>query len=74
MYQGKVRSLPEHVSDTFDKKTTLSEYIAPCLVQTNKPKDNHAMQIVAEIVIVSSRFGSSISFFLYAFYLDIHVQ
>ena len=49
------------------KKNTLSEYIAHCLVQTNKPKDNHAMQIVAEIVIVSSRFGLSISFFCMCF-------
>ena len=55
------------------KNPTLSECIAPCLVQTNKPKDDHAMQIVAKIMIVPSRFGSSISFW-YAFYLDIHVQ
>ena len=44
-------SLPEYASDTLDKKKpTLSECIAPCLVQTDKPKVNHAMQIVAKIV------------------------
>lgn len=37
------------------KKNTLPECIAHWLVQTNKPKDNHAMQIDSPIRLVSRK-------------------